>query len=189
VPGEWELILEGLPCGEGADPGEPDRAALELFVRTARRVSAAFRLEPAQEPTVVRLCRRLEGLPLAIELAAAWVRHLGVERAPRRWSGTWTSSPARARAPSATAACSLASSTSGAAFPPGAEGLRRLSVYLGGASQATMLEVAQASLPLLPAGGVLPHQRVPPLRRPHQGQRAAAVGHAGDGGAAAQAGH
>ena len=47
VQGEWELILGGLPCMEGAAPGKPGRTAPELFVRTATRVNAAFRLEPA----------------------------------------------------------------------------------------------------------------------------------------------
>ncbi|WP_309895985.1 BTAD domain-containing putative transcriptional regulator [Archangium sp.] len=150
VRGEWELVLEGLPCVEGAAPGEPGRAALELFVRIATRVNAAFRLEPEQEPTVVRLCRRLEGLPLALELAAAWVRHLGVEEIAAEverdldfLAGTHVG-PERHRSLRAVFLHAWER------LSPQEQGvLRRLSVFRGGASPAAALEVAQASLPLL----------------------------------------
>ncbi len=150
VRGEWELVLEGLPCVEGAAPGEPGRAALELFVRIATRVNAAFRLAPEQEPTVVRLCRRLEGLPLALELAAAWVRHLGVEEIAAEverdldfLAGTHVG-PERHRSLRAVFLHAWER------LSPQEQGvLRRLSVFRGGASRAAALEVAQASLPLL----------------------------------------
>jgi len=150
VRGEWELVLEGLPCVEGAAPGEPGRAALELFVRIATRVNAAFRLEPEQEPTVVRLCRRLEGLPLALELAAAWVRHLGVEEIAAEverdldFLATTHAGPERHRSLRAVFLHAWER------LSPQEQGvLRRLSVFRGGASRAAALEVAQASLPLL----------------------------------------
>ena len=150
VRGEWELVLEGLPCVEGAAPGEPGRAALELFVRIATRVNAAFRLEPEQEPTVVRLCRRLEGLPLALELAAAWVRHLGVEEIAAEverdldfLAGTHVG-PERHRSLRAVFLHAWER------LSPQEQGvLRRLSVFRGGASPAAALEVVQASLPLI----------------------------------------
>jgi predicted ATPase len=50
--------------------------AVRLFVDRAQAVSEGFRLDDANAPAVAEIARRLEGLPLAIELAAARVRML-----------------------------------------------------------------------------------------------------------------
>ena len=52
------------------DPLDED-AAVELFVERARTADSRFRLDPADEPVLRELCGRLDGLPLAIEIAAA----------------------------------------------------------------------------------------------------------------------
>lgn len=52
--------------------------AVELFVDQACAVDRHFELLPAQVPEVVQLCQRLDGLPLAIKLAAARVPLLGL---------------------------------------------------------------------------------------------------------------
>ena len=49
---------------------------MALFVRQARDVKPDFRLDADNGPTIAELCRRLDGLPLAIELAAARSRAL-----------------------------------------------------------------------------------------------------------------
>jgi predicted ATPase/class 3 adenylate cyclase/Tfp pilus assembly protein PilF len=53
--------------------------ALQLFVERCLNVRPAFRVTPENVATLVSICHRLDGIPLAIELAAARVRSLTVE--------------------------------------------------------------------------------------------------------------
>jgi non-specific serine/threonine protein kinase len=54
--------------------------AVRLFAERAAAVQPAFRLEAGNRPAVESICKRLDGIPLAIELAAARVGALPVER-------------------------------------------------------------------------------------------------------------
>jgi predicted ATPase/DNA-binding XRE family transcriptional regulator len=58
--------------------------AVRLFMERVRDVQPSFRLTPANGPTVTEICRRLDALPLAIELAAPWLKVLTVEDLLRR---------------------------------------------------------------------------------------------------------
>jgi predicted ATPase/class 3 adenylate cyclase len=79
VSGEVTWPVPLLPVGT-ADPTETDVSAhgeaVELFVERARLVVPDFTLTAANAGVVTEICRRLEGLPLAIELAAARIRLL-----------------------------------------------------------------------------------------------------------------
>lgn len=55
-----------------------DEEAVELFVDRARRTRPDFRLTEENSPVIAEICRRLDGMPLAIELAAARSRTLSL---------------------------------------------------------------------------------------------------------------
>lgn len=72
---EWCFRIEGLRVPPvGADrPVLEDHSAVHLFRQVARRRDRAFALTEETWPAVARLCRLVEGMPLAIELAASLV--------------------------------------------------------------------------------------------------------------------
>lgn len=63
------------------DPGEDGElsAAVEFFLSRASSSDPTFRVQEDSLPVVAELCRRLDGLPLALELAASRIRGLAVE--------------------------------------------------------------------------------------------------------------
>jgi predicted ATPase/class 3 adenylate cyclase/DNA-binding CsgD family transcriptional regulator len=81
VAGEARYRLAPLsvlrPDGQAEAAGSE---AVSLFVDRAKRVDPHFSLDPESALTVARLVARLDGMPLAIELAAARVEALGVEQ-------------------------------------------------------------------------------------------------------------
>jgi predicted ATPase/DNA-binding CsgD family transcriptional regulator len=61
-----------------------DFDAIQLFAMRATAAAPGFALGPANAATVASICQALDGLPLAIELAAAWVRVLSVDQIAAR---------------------------------------------------------------------------------------------------------
>ena len=83
MSGETVWRVPPLPVpGPGADPHTAD--AVRLFVARATAARPDFRHGPGNTDAVVRTCRALEGMPLALELAAARVRVLSVEQIANR---------------------------------------------------------------------------------------------------------
>ncbi|MEU4247972.1 LuxR C-terminal-related transcriptional regulator [Amycolatopsis sp. NPDC026612] len=80
VEGEHILPVEPLPIPPADDPGAGPVEAVTLFTDRAAAVSPGFELTPDNRATVVRICRRLEGIPLAIELAAVRLRVLSADQ-------------------------------------------------------------------------------------------------------------
>jgi predicted ATPase/DNA-binding XRE family transcriptional regulator len=88
VRGEREYPVGPLALEAGSETMAPaDLArgpAVRLFVERVRDVQPDFRLTSANGPTVAAICRRLDALPLALELAAPWMKVLTVENLLRR---------------------------------------------------------------------------------------------------------
>jgi predicted ATPase/DNA-binding CsgD family transcriptional regulator len=79
LAGERLWPLAPLPLPPEGHPGPEYGPAVDLFVERAQAVRPEFRLSEANAATVAQICHRLDGLPLAIELAAAWMRMLTPE--------------------------------------------------------------------------------------------------------------
>ena len=84
LSGEHAHVVEPLSLPDICVEPQPERLlraseAVELFVQRARAASADFELQETNAPAVAEICRRLDGLPLAIELAAARVRVLSLD--------------------------------------------------------------------------------------------------------------
>ncbi|EHB56220.1 serine/threonine protein kinase [Mycolicibacterium rhodesiae JS60] len=90
IGGETVLPLAPLPC-PGADseptpPLGPGNDAVALFAERAATAVPGFALTTANTPTIAQICSRLDGLPLAIELAAARLRAMSPEQVLDRLS-------------------------------------------------------------------------------------------------------
>ncbi|MBB5786838.1 BTAD domain-containing putative transcriptional regulator [Jiangella mangrovi] len=76
----WEVPPLDLPDEDGDSGGDrlAESGAVRLFATRAAASARGFTLDESTAPAVAQLCRRLDGIPLAIELAATRVRALGV---------------------------------------------------------------------------------------------------------------
>lgn len=81
----WPLPGLALPPETLTQPARLLRyEAIQLFVERATATSPNFRLTTANGASVARICRRLDGIPLALELAAAWMSALSLEQIEKR---------------------------------------------------------------------------------------------------------
>ena len=80
TPGEQTLAITPLPVPDADAPSAGTGDAVELFAQRAAAVVYGFTLTPANLAEVIRLCRRLDGIPLAIELATRRLRALSLSQ-------------------------------------------------------------------------------------------------------------
>ncbi len=136
-----EQLFEVLPLtlpDENARRPIRDTPAIELFVERSRSLDPDFRLSDDDVAIAARLCRRVDGLPLAIEMVASWAGMLGLNALEEKldgsfngWLGPRRTGPARHSTLSATLEWShdLLS-------PAERLVLRRLAVFAGAFSMA-----------------------------------------------------
>ena len=75
----WRVPSLALPPDSASEAEYRNYAAVRLFIARARDADSTFQVTPRSIPALLRVCRRLDGIPLAIELAAARARVLTVE--------------------------------------------------------------------------------------------------------------
>ncbi|GAA2093986.1 BTAD domain-containing putative transcriptional regulator [Kitasatospora saccharophila] len=84
VTGESLCPVPSLPLPPADDPAAADYPAVRLFADRAAAVRPGFRIDPGTAPLVTDICRALDGIPLAIELAAARTRSLTLRQVAER---------------------------------------------------------------------------------------------------------
>lgn len=87
LPGEvaWRVPPLSLPAAESTSVEDLSGSdAVALFCERARRAQPGFGPSQANAAAVTQICRRLDGIPLALELAAARIRVLGAQDLARR---------------------------------------------------------------------------------------------------------
>ncbi len=76
---ETVFTLEGMTFPDWETPADVlDYDAVKLFMQSARRIRADFHLQTHELADVARICRLMQGTPLGILLAAAWIESLSV---------------------------------------------------------------------------------------------------------------
>lgn len=79
LPDEQTLLITPLEVPATSDAAAARSDAISLFVDRATAAVPDFALTPQNTPAVIELCRRLDGIPLALELAAVRLRGMPVE--------------------------------------------------------------------------------------------------------------
>ena len=130
-----------IPSLEAPDPKDQipleilsQYAAVRLFVERATQALATFSLTEANAPAVVQICFRLDGIPLAIELAAARVKAMRVEQIAARLDDRFRllTSGSRTALPRQQTLRSLIDWSHALLTEPERVLFRRLSVFAGG---------------------------------------------------------
>lgn len=151
LPGEWVLEVDGLTYpGEKDLEAIPQYAAVQMFIRVAER-GGQLTITESDWPSIARICRLLEGIPLGIEMAAAWTKVLScseiaaeIEHDLDFLTSTWRGMPERhqtLRIVFNGSWCLLAEAEKVT--------LRKLAIFQAGFTREAALKVADAPLTLL----------------------------------------
>lgn len=80
LEGEWTFPVEGLPVPKDtAGTSLDDSGAVRLFADRARQAQTDIQLYDQDRGRVIRICQLVDGMPLGIELAAAWTPMISLQ--------------------------------------------------------------------------------------------------------------
>lgn len=149
---EWVFTVQGLPVPESGDLEALEASsAAQLFLARARQVGADVALADVDREAVRQICQVVEGLPLALELAAAWVPTLPLEEIAREIGRNVDFLAAHTRdVPDRHQSIRAAFTHSWRLLTPmEQDALRRVAIFRGGFGREAAEEVAGAALPVL----------------------------------------
>jgi len=151
---EWVFEVQGLPVPESAEPDALEASsAARLFLQRARQAQVGFTLAAEECQAVWRICQLVAGLPLGIELAAAWVATLSCQEIAHEIQRTMDFLAATARDVTDRHRSIRAAFDHSWALLSAEEQrvLRNVAVFRGGFGREAAEYVAGATLPLLSA--------------------------------------
>ena len=154
LPGEWTVEVEGLPYPREDETTDLEHySAAALFLIAARRATNGFTLTTEESAWVARICRLVEGMPLAIELAASWARVLTCREIAEELEGSldFLTSTERARAERHRSLRTVLDHSWNLLAPQEQRVLRQLAVFRGGFDRMAATAVAGASPSMLAA--------------------------------------
>ena len=149
---EWIFDLQGLPVPPlDAHEGSEEYSAVRLFLDRVRQIQNDFSLQEEDQPVVDHICRMLDGIPLGIELAAAWVRTLplGEIAAEIAHDLDFLTTSARDRSERHRSLRVVFDHSWSLLLPAEQHALRQLSVFKGGFTREAAQDIADAPLPIL----------------------------------------
>lgn len=80
VQNEWIFTVDGMQYPpKTSDPDIEGYPAVQLFLQNAQRTAPMFAFDTDTRACIARICARVHGMPLAIELAASWLRMLSCQ--------------------------------------------------------------------------------------------------------------
>lgn len=149
---EWVYPVSGMPYPKNGNEAETESfSGLALFMERAQQVKPDYTLTESDIPVMTRLCQLVDGLPLAIELSAAWVSVLScdeivteVEANMDFLTSTMRGIPDRHRSLRA-----IFNQTWNRLTEVQQEGFRRLAVFQGGFQREAANIIAGITLPIL----------------------------------------
>ena len=150
---EAVYTVGGLPLLTEASDASADSAALQLFLQAARRTRSKFQPSADDLPAIAQICRLVDGIPLGIELAAAWVHLLSCQEIVAEIGRNldFLATPAR-NVPERHRTLRAVFDHSWQLLTPGEQRiLRQLSVFQGSFTRDLAVAVTDATLPVLGA--------------------------------------
>lgn len=149
---EWVFELQGLPYPvDNPDNHFEEFSAFQLFQASAQRARPGIELAGAERQAAGRICALLDGNPLAIELAAGWVRALSCEEIYHEIRRNLDFLSSRGRdIPERQQSLRATFDYSWSLLPDEEQrALRKLSIFRGGFRRPAADQIAQVNLPIL----------------------------------------